>query len=103
MILSIEHKERFLAIKNQLSQLGNRESVFVRIELMFFEVLQIAHTYGDASNTVLFSLKQLEREQYAACTAAFHKASQKEKAILKFTTELKNILRRAATKKMLVS
>ncbi|MGZ3880592.1 MAG: hypothetical protein ACXVBF_04610, partial [Flavisolibacter sp.] len=49
MITSISnaHRQRFEEIRKNLQLLGNKESQFVKIELLFFEVLSIAKSYGE--------------------------------------------------------
>lgn len=92
--ISPEHKHRFTEIKNQLSQLGCREAVFIRVELFFYETLTIAREYGDNTqdNGLLAALKQLQADEYTATSEKFAKAIQREKAIRRFINAFRIIL-----------
>jgi hypothetical protein len=86
--LSQEHKQRFVEIKNSLAELGYREAAFIRVELLFFEVLTISRNYGteEEQNGLLSALKNLQAYEYAATSANFAKALQRERAIRRFVT-----------------
>ena len=92
--ISAGHKKRFAEMKLQLSQLGSRESAFIQIELIFFEVLTISRSYGSEpeENGLLAALKNLQADEYAATAERFAKATQREKAIRRFINGLRNIL-----------
>ena len=96
MIITISnaHRERLEQIRKSLQQLGNKESQFVKIELLFFEVLTIAKTYGEdpEQNSLLAELKNLQNDQYEKTKIATRKASEREAAIRRFTVGLRKIL-----------
>ena len=96
MILSFSdtHRRRFEEIRKSLQELGNKEAVFVKIELLFFEVLSIAKTYGEdpEQNSLLAALKNLQHDQYEKTKIATKKASERELAIRRFTVGLRRVL-----------
>lgn len=96
MAISISdiHRHRLEEIRKNLQELGNKESVFVKIELLFFEVLSIAKTYGEdpEQNTLLAELKSLQYQQYEKTKIATRKATERESAIRRFTVGLRKIL-----------
>jgi len=95
--LSPEHKQRFIEIKNSLSELGYRESAFIRVELLFFEALTISRNYGkeEQDNGLLTALKNLQADEYATTSGNFAKAIQRERAIRRFVNGFKIILTKA--------
>jgi hypothetical protein len=91
--LSKQHRTRFNEIRQKLTSLGSRESVFVTIELLFYEALAIARTYGeDPGNNLLADLNQVYAEEYQATKEVFRKSRQRELVIRKFVVRLKNAL-----------
>ena len=92
--ISNVHRQRFEEIRKNLQLLGNRESQFVKIELLFFEVLTIAKTYGEdlEQNSLLAGLKDLQNDQYEKTKIATRKASERESAIRRFTVGLRKLL-----------
>ena len=87
-------KTKFENLRKQLIQIGNKESDFLKVEMIFFDALNYAREYGSDtdSNKLLLALKQLEEEEYHKTKAFFKKGSQREKVIQRFTHRLKNIL-----------
>ena len=72
--LSKQHRMRFNEIRQKLTSLGSKESVFVTIELLFYEALAIARTYGeDPGNNLLADLNQVYAEEYQATKEVFRK------------------------------
>jgi hypothetical protein len=96
MIMTIlpVHRQRFDEIKKRLQALGFRESEFVKVELLFYEAMDIAKTYGDdpQQNTLLAALKNLHGDEYEKTKAATRKAGERESAIRRFIVALKRIL-----------
>jgi hypothetical protein len=96
MIVSISHtdRQRFEEIRKNLQELGNKESQFVKVELLFFEVLSIAKTYGEhpEQNTLLAALKNLQHDQYEKTKLATRKATERELAIRRFIVALRKVL-----------
>jgi hypothetical protein len=95
--LTVAHKKRLAEIKASLTLLGSTEGSFTRTEILFFEVLNIAHQYGDeaSGNYLLASLKDLEAKEYKATAGLFAKAAQREKVIRQFMYALKAIITKA--------
>lgn len=95
--ISPQHKCRFAEIKTQLARLGSQEAVFIREELLFFEVLAISLLYGDdpQDNSLLADLQYIQANEYAAATAPFAKARQREKVIRQFLSTFKTVLTKA--------
>jgi len=96
MITSISnaHRQRLEDIRRSLQLLGNKESQFVKVELLFFEVLSIAKSYGEdpEQNSLLAGLKNLQNDQYEKTKIATRKASERESAIRRFTVALRKLL-----------
>ncbi|MGZ5287814.1 MAG: hypothetical protein ACXWB9_11535, partial [Flavisolibacter sp.] len=74
--------------------LGSRESSFVAVELLFYEAITIARSYGNdpEQNQLLYALKELESGAYNDTKAHFKKSNQRETVIRRFIVQLKNIL-----------
>jgi hypothetical protein len=96
MIVSISHthRQRFEEIRKSLQVLGYKESEFVKIELLFFEVLSISRTYGvdPEQNNLLADLKILQSDQYEKTKIATRKASERETAIRRFVVGFRKVL-----------
>jgi len=92
--VTIPHQQRFEQIKKNLTLLGNRESNFLQVELLFFEALTLSRNYGEdmQENALLRALKDLQQEQYAKTKSLTNKPSQREQFIRKFVVRLKQIL-----------
>ena len=96
MITSVSHthRQRFEEIRKNLQTLGYKESEFVKIELLFFEVVSISKTYGEdpEQNSLLAALKKLQHDQYEKTKIATRKASERESAIRRFVVALRKVL-----------
>jgi hypothetical protein len=94
MEISAAHKIRFDEIRKKLSLLGSKESTFVAVELLFYELLTIARSYGNESseNQLLEQLKVLEGNEYKKTQLKYQKGSHREKAIRQFVNLLKHLL-----------
>jgi hypothetical protein len=92
--ISHTHRQRFEEIRKNLQTLGCKESQFIKIELLFFEVLSISKTYGEdpQENSLLSELKELQHDQYEKTKIATKKASERESAIRRFVVGLRKIL-----------
>jgi ABC-type transport system involved in cytochrome c biogenesis ATPase subunit len=88
------HQQRFEEIRKGLRALGCRESQFIKVELLFFEVLAISRTYGDdiTQNTLLAALKNVQHDQYEKTKIITKKAGQREVSIRRFVVSLRKIL-----------
>lgn len=92
--ISAIHRQRIEEIRKGLQILGCKESQFLKIELLFFEVLDISKSYGsDASeNSLLAALKNVQNDQYEKTKVATRKAIQRESSIRKFVVSLRRVL-----------
>src|SRR5215216_2502657 len=92
---AIADKQRFEDIRKTITQIGPKESSFIRIEQLFYEAIAICRNYGNdvSENKLLALFKQLEESEYYQHTKAhFKKSSQKELAIKKFINQFKLVL-----------
>lgn len=87
-------RKRFDAIRKQLDLLGNRESTFLQVELLFFEALNIAKTYGDdvQANALLAAFRNVQAGAYEKTREACKTSAQKERLIRQFTVQFKKAL-----------
>ena len=87
-------KKRFLEIKKRLTEVGCRESNFVQVEHMFFEVLTISRNYGSDpdENVLLADLKRIQAGPYEKTQAHFRKSSQRESRIRQFIFQFKKAI-----------
>jgi hypothetical protein len=87
-------KQRFEEIRKNLTELGSKESAFIRVEQLFYEAINISRNYGnDVSTNKLLSLfKELEADHYQATKAHFKKSSQREHVIKRFINQFKIVL-----------
>lgn len=96
MAVSISHTDhcRFEEIRKSLQELGYKEGNFVKVELLFFEVLSTAKTYGEdpEQNSLIAALKNLQHDQYEKTRLATRKATERESAIRRFVVALRRVL-----------
>ena len=96
MIVTVSHvhRQRLEEIRKSVQELGYKESQFVKVELLFFEALSIAKTYGEdpAQNSLLAALKDLQYDQYEKTKVATRKATERESAIRRFIVALRKAL-----------
>jgi hypothetical protein len=87
-------KQRFEEIRKSLTEIGSKESAFVRIEQLFYEAINISRNYGNEvdSNKLLALFKNLEANQYQDTKAHFRKSSQREQVIKRFINQFKIVL-----------
>jgi len=80
-------------MKRKLSLIGNKESSFTQVELLFYEALSISRTYGDdiAKNGLLAELKKIQTDQYQK-TMELTRKNRRELNIKHFITKLKTAL-----------
>jgi hypothetical protein len=84
-------KQRFEEMRKSLTEIGPKESAFVRIEQLFYEAINISRNYGNevTSNKLLALFKNLEANQYQDTKAHFRKSSQREQVIKRFINQFK--------------
>ena len=94
MNITNTHWERLESMKKQLTAIGYRESTFVTVELLFYEALDLARTYGDDwnTNTLLATLKKMHEKEYARTKELFRKPAQRERVIRQFMAVFKSAL-----------
>lgn len=92
--ISPEHKLLFEETKKNLSSIGAKETNFLKVELMFYNVMGIARTYGEdpETNNLLGALKKLQMNEYQQTKTLFKKSVQRERVIRRFMNQLKGIL-----------
>jgi hypothetical protein len=92
--ISTLHRQRLEEIKRGLQNIGCKESQFLKIELLFYEVLDISKTYGNDpnENRLLAALKGVQNDQYEKTKIATKKAHQRELSIRKFVISLRKAL-----------
>lgn len=88
------HKHRFGEMVKSLSTIGSHEGSFVKIELLFFEALEIARSYGEEpfSNSLLQSLNDLRDDGYRKTNEHFKKRSQRELCIRRFISQFRRVI-----------
>jgi hypothetical protein len=89
-----QFKEKLDEIRKKLVVLGSKESNFMGVEMLFYDAITIARTYGNDSedNKLLFALKELEAGAYSNTKSFFKKSHQREHVIRRFIVQFKNIL-----------
>jgi hypothetical protein len=92
--ITYEHKQHLEEIKKRLSIIGSKEANFLKIELLFYEAIEIARAYGNdiQDNKLLSALKQIQAYQYQDTKSFFKKSSQREQVIRRFISSFKNVL-----------
>lgn len=100
-----DHKHQFDEIKKRLTIIGSKEGNFLKVELLFYEAISIARTYGDdvEENKLLAALKQLQVNQFQDTKAFFKKNTQREQVIRRFVSQLKLILSAACKNQFLLA
>ena len=94
MVISHTDHQKLSELLQKLRQTGNQEHVFVKVEMIFYEVLNMASSYGTDvnNNNLLLPLKQLKQNEYQDTKGFFRKSSQRERAIQRFIHRLKSLL-----------
>lgn len=93
-VISTPHRRRLEEIRRTVGLLGCKESNFIRVELLFFEVLDLSREYGTetATNPLLADLLKLQEDQYEKTKAPTARRTQKEIVIRHFISGFKRIL-----------
>lgn len=92
--ISKTDRQRLEEIRKGLQNTGYKESGFLKIELLFFEALDISKTYGNdpKENGLLAALKSVQNDQYEKARAVTKKISERESSIRKFIVSLRKVL-----------
>jgi len=87
-------KQRFEEIRKSITEIGSKESAFIRIEQLFYEAINISRNYGNNvdDNKLLGLFKDLEADHYKNTKAHFRKSSQREQVIKRFINHFKIVL-----------
>lgn len=94
MIISSTDRHFFEDAKRQLTQFGSKECNFLKVELLFYETLQVARHYGSdpAENNLLAALKQLQFVGFAEAKTKCHKVAVQERLIKRFIGQFRTVL-----------
>jgi hypothetical protein len=89
-----QHRQQLEEMKRQLSIIGFKESNFLKIELLFYDAIEIARAYGNDlnENKLLARLKELQANEYQNTKHLFKKSSQREQVIRRFITGFRSAL-----------
>ena len=89
-----EQQQRLDSLRKKLVGIDSKESNFMKIELLFYEAIDLARTQGDnpEENELLNALKQLQAGVYQDTKKRYKKTTQQDQVIRKFTNQLKLIL-----------
>lgn len=81
-------------MRKNLLAIGSKEGNFIKVELMFYDAISVARTYGDDENEngLLAAFKELQGNQYQETKALYNKSVQREKVIRHFISGLKSVL-----------
>lgn len=92
--ISATHRQRIEEIRRDLHIIRCRESEFLKIQLLFFEVLDISKVYGHdvKENSLLAALKNVQCDEYQKTQIITSKANQRESSIRKFVISLRKVL-----------
>src|SRR6186713_2120949 len=92
-------KQRFEEIRKSITEIGSKESAFIRIEELFYEAINISRNCGNdvAYNNLLALFKDLEADHYQNTNGHFRKSSQREHVIKRFINHF-NIVMATAIK-----
>jgi len=101
ILITIPDQKRFQAIRKNLDMLGSKESTFLKVELLFYEALNMAKTYGENThiNELLAALRNVQLGTYEKTKSVCKTRAQKERLIHQFMVQFKRAI---AGKSMLV-
>lgn len=93
-VISREHRSRLNEMAKSLAIIGSHEGSFLKIELLFFEALEIARSYGQEPqhNSLLESLNHLREDSYRKANEHFKKRSQRELCIRRFISQFRRMI-----------
>ena len=79
ILITTADRKRFDAIRKDLDMLGSRESTFLKVELLFYEALNMAKTYeaNVQLNTLLAALRQVQVGAYEKTKEVCRTSTQK--------------------------
>ena len=101
-IISSADKHFFEDAKKRLTQFGSKECNFLKVELLFYETLQVARHYGSnpAENDLLAALKQLQLVGFAEAKTKCSKVAAQERLIKRFVGQFRAVLGSALKKEV---
>ncbi|RYZ62150.1 MAG: hypothetical protein EOO14_03110 [Chitinophagaceae bacterium] len=99
-VISNTDKRFFEETKKQLALFGSKECNFLKVELLFYDTLQVARHYGDdpADNSLLAALKQLQLVGFAEAKTRCNKVTTQERLIKRFNGQFRAVLGSALRK-----
>jgi len=102
LVISNEHKRFFEDVKKSLTQLGSKEGNFLKVELLFYETMQVVRHYGNnpAENDLLAALKQLQLVGFAEAKTRCSKIAMQERLIKRFIGQFRAVLGSALKKEV---
>jgi len=94
ILITTPDRKRFDAIRKSLDMLGNRESSFLQVELLFYEALNLAKAYGEnvQMNSLLAALRNVQLGAYEKTKEACRTSAQKERLIRQFIIQFKKAI-----------
>jgi len=93
-LITTPDRKRLDAIRKDLGLLGNKESSFLKVELLFYEALNLAKSYGENAqlNTLLASLRHVQVDAYEKTKEVCRTSAQKERLIRQFIVQFKRAI-----------
>lgn len=88
------HKSRLDEIRRNLDLLGCKEGAFLKVELLFYEALSIAKSYGNdlQTNDLLTALRNVQTDAYEKTKEVCRTSQQKERLIRQFIVHFKKAI-----------
>jgi hypothetical protein len=88
---SEDHKKKIADVIGKLRAIPGDESSFIRLEILFYDVLTLARTYGEDvnENGLLAGLKRIQGNEYKHAQEKFNKSRQRVLVIKKFRIAFK--------------
>lgn len=94
MLITTTDRKRFDAIRKRLAMLGKQERTFLQVELLFYEALNMAKTYGEdvQLNTLLAALRNVQTGAYEKTKEVCRTSTKKEQLIQQFVVQFKKAI-----------
>lgn len=93
-MVTVIDRSRLDEIRKNLNLLGNKESSFLRVELLFYDALSIARSYGNdlQLNALLAALKNVQHNAYEKTKEVCKSSQRKERLIHQFIVQFKKAI-----------